>query len=131
MKKKFENKLFKKYPTLFPNGRKVDPRQSLMCFGFCFSDGWYDLVDKLCSDIVKMENGDKVVVIQAKEKFGGLRFYVNSATSEIFERIDEAEEESFKVCEWCGKPGKLRMKRHWITLCDSCWAKRKKELGTN
>jgi len=59
-------------------------------------------------------------VVQVKEKFGGLRFYVTPATHKIFDRIHEVEEESFHICEVCGKPGKLRNKiPWWQTLCDT------------
>lgn len=48
-----------------------------------------------------------------------LRFYINSSSREIFDLIDDAEKKSYKICEACGKLGKLRTKRPWIqTLCD-------------
>jgi len=51
MNVRLENKLFKKYPKLFPKGRKVNPKESLLCFGFECGDGWYWLIDKLSETI--------------------------------------------------------------------------------
>ena len=54
-----------------------------------------------------------------REKFGGLRFYVNCRRNEaIRQRIGIAADESFHTCEVCGQPGKLREERSIKTLCD-------------
>lgn len=45
------------------------------------------------------------VASQIKEKFGGLRFYVNGATDKHWNYIHFAESMSYKICEECGKPG--------------------------
>jgi hypothetical protein len=53
-----------------------------------------------------------------KEKFGGLRIYVNDADDNIRLRIETAQLESFRTCEICGQPG-TRREGGWIkTLCD-------------
>jgi hypothetical protein len=76
--------------------------------------GWAKILDKLYD--VKPRS---VYVAQVKEKFGGLRFYVGSASEEFFDAIDAAEEESYKTCEQCGEPGELREDLSWIlTLCE-------------
>jgi hypothetical protein len=56
--------------------------------------------------------GHEFKVLQVKEKFGNLRFYVrfdglrlSHADDAISRRIDAAMEESFHTCEVCGKPG--------------------------
>ena len=58
--------------------------------------------------------------LQVKEKFGGLRFYVNCRKEEaIRQRTGIAAQESFRTCEICGQPGTLREARRCIkTLCD-------------
>jgi len=38
-----------------------------------------------------------------KEKFGGLRIYVNCANEAIRQRIEAAKLESFRTCEACGQ----------------------------
>ncbi|HWY53919.1 MAG TPA: hypothetical protein VNZ03_05620 [Terriglobales bacterium] len=53
-----------------------------------------------------------------KEKFGGLRIYVNFANDTIHQRLFAAQLESLHACEVCGQPGELR-EDDWIkTLCD-------------
>ncbi|MGB8478936.1 MAG: hypothetical protein WCE63_08855, partial [Acidobacteriaceae bacterium] len=64
------------------------------------------------------ETGHQFKVVQVKEKFGGLRFYVEDANEVIRQRIELAEMESFDTCEVCGKPGRRRS-GGWIqTQCD-------------
>lgn len=66
--------------------------------------------------------------LQVKEKFGSLRFYMTSNTDEIDDLIDKAEEKSYKTCEECGCPGKLRNGGWMTTLCDSCAKKKGYDL---
>lgn len=88
-------------------------------------DGWYSLIKDLIVDLIKL--GWDKEVCQVKEKFGGLRFYINGGSNEIFQRIQEAEEESYNVCEVTGKPGELRNDIGWYrTLCDEEYEKEKK-----
>jgi hypothetical protein len=91
MNKNIELKLVNKYPDIFSeyNG---DMKRTCMCWGFECGNGWYNIIDKLCSDI-KNVIGNKdinVVATQVKEKFGGLRFYFSfeSSYSSFFEKID-------------------------------------------
>src|SRR5208283_3534018 len=92
--------------------------------GFRHDDGWFDIIWRLCEDLeplvaeVEKETGRKFEVLQVKEKFGGLRFYVNHANDAIRERIGIAAKESFRTCEVCGQPGKLREVGLIKTLCD-------------
>jgi hypothetical protein len=57
-------------------------------------------------------------VDQVKEKFGGLRFYMNHSTEEIRRAIHEAEKESLMTCETCGRMGKLRGRSWYFVACD-------------
>ena len=131
MDEKLEQQLFEKYPTIFPGGRNVDPKQSLICFGLEVGDGWFKLIDKLCEDILKCDGGDKVVCVQLKEKFGGIRFYINGAPEEVHDLIMKAERDSFKICETCGEKGKLDEIKGWmVTICEKCKDKRLKETNS-
>jgi hypothetical protein len=93
--------------------------------GLHHDDGWFDILWRLCEDLeplvaeFEQETGSQFEVLQVKEKFGGLRFYVNCRRNDaIRQRILAAIEESFHTCEICGQPGKLR-EDSWIkTLCD-------------
>lgn len=94
-------------------------------------DGWYDLVTLLCKRInVYLDwanrqdaNAGYIRVVQIKSKFGGLRFYYDSYTTEEHNQyirglIDFAEEMSVRICEKCGHPGKQRNLSWVATLCD-------------
>jgi hypothetical protein len=84
---------------------------------FDVEEGWFPLIKDLIDDLIKL--GWDKQVCQVKEKFGGLRFYINDATNEIHDRILKAELDSYKICEITGGPGELRKDIGWIrTLCD-------------
>ena len=84
---------------------------------FQVSLGWNLIIKNLIQDLIRL--GWNKEVIQVKEKFGGLRFYINEGTDEIHQRIGQAELESMKTCEITGRPGKLRTDIGWYrTLCD-------------
>ena len=118
-----EEFLFKTYPNLFPGGRNVDMRESLMRFGFP-GDGWFDIINDLCKKLT--ETGYHMKVVQVKEKFGTLRFYVDIESNEkevvdkIHDLIGDAEILTEKTCEMCGAPAKLRTGGWWRTTCDKC-----------
>jgi hypothetical protein len=84
---------------------------------FQVSLGWNLIIKNLIQDLIKL--GWNKEVIQVKEKFGGLRFYIMEGTDEIHQRIGQAELESMKTCEITGKLGKIRTDIGWHrTLCD-------------
>jgi hypothetical protein len=58
------------------------------------------------------------VAVQVKEKFGGLRFYVQAATKEHYNYISFAESMSYRTCEECGAPGKTYTDGWHRTMCD-------------
>ena len=64
---------------------------------------------------------------QVKEKYASLRFYMTSASNEMYDLIREYERKSTITCEDCGAPGKLRGGRYYVTQCDDC-AKGKPEI---
>lgn len=80
--------------------------------------GW----DKLIEPLIIQCGVEGVKIHQIKEKFGGLRFYIGPNFSKrLYDMIDEAEKQSYHVCERCGKPGELRKDRSWLkTLCEEC-----------
>lgn len=85
--------------------------------------GWYPLLKDLITDLIAL--GWNKEICQVKEKFGGLRFYINEGSDEIYDRISEAEYESYQTCEVTGKPGEVRNDLGWIeTLCDEEYEKR-------
>ena len=93
---------------------------------FDCNEGWYPLIQKLIEDLIEL-GWDKQIT-QVKEKFGGLRFYINTGSKEIYDRISEAEKESYSICEDCGAPGELRKDLGWyFTLCDTHHQQKKEE----
>ena len=76
---------------------------------------------------LKMVGQEELVPVaaQVKEKFGGLRFYVNGANEEHYNYISFAENMSYRTCEKCGNPGKLYTNGWHTTLCE----KHAEELG--
>jgi hypothetical protein len=89
---------------------------------FCVGEGWFDIIKDLITDLIELGWDRKV--LQVKEKFGGLRFYIPLETDEMSERILEAEDKSYHTCEVTGKEGKIRLDLGWYrTLCDEEYQK--------
>jgi len=128
MKPELEEKMMRKYPKIFRQ-KDLSPQETCMCWGISTGDGWYNLIDNLCGKIQRHVDGnniDQVEAMQVKEKFGGLRFYIDHGTEEIYNMIYEAENESYETCEYCGSQDNVHQtKGGWIvTLCDECEEKR-------
>src|ERR1043166_7146595 len=107
MRKELDEALCAKYPKIFAD-RNGKPSETAMCWGFACGDGWYTLIDVLCSKIqhyiddpIRQEI-EQVVAFQVKEKFGGLRFYIGSAPDRVHRYIEFAEAMSYHICEECG-----------------------------
>jgi hypothetical protein len=69
---------------------------------------------------LKMVEEEQLVPVasQVKEKFGGLRFYVNHASEKHYNYITFAENMSYRICEECGAPGNLYTDGWHTTLCE-------------
>ena len=133
MKEELDKKLCEKYPKIFKN-RNGSMQETCMCWGFSHDDGWYDIIDSLCASIqnhinnkryqfreMSQEDFDEehqVVAAQVKEKFGGLRFYVDGGDDWVYGAISMAESISYRTCEVCGAPGKTRGTGWVRTTCD-------------
>lgn len=129
----YEN-LINKYPKIF---KKLP---YLEC-----GPGWETLLNCLCDDIENhmkhieyritnpdssgniyykdsincQEQLDAIYAVQVKEKFGGLRFYMNGTDDYISGAIAMAESISNHICQVCGAPGKNKPVGSWYTtLCD-------------
>lgn len=142
-----------KYPKIFRD-RNAPMTQTCMCWGFECGDGWYDIIDVLCRQIqhhvehlvtrqsYQVLRGDlkqedavpeedlQVVAAQVKEKFGGLRFYIDGGDDEVRGMVAMAESMSYRICEDCGGRGTLRKGGWHRTMCDPChetWDARRAE----
>lgn len=78
--------------------------------------GWHPILARLVDDLLSL--GWDGQVTQVKEKFGGLQFYIKQKSDVLRDRIHVAQEEAYRTCEICGRPG-LPRSGGWIkTLCD-------------
>lgn len=82
--------------------------------------GWHAILTRLFG----LKPAD-TQVIQVKEKYGGLRFYLSGSTREYLDLVDAAEHESLQTCETCGKDGEPKTPDGnpygwWKTVCDTC-----------
>lgn len=106
------------------NPNKQKPQEPYELFGIECGKGWNKLIIPILDyiDLYNSGHDDKIEILQIKEKFGGLRIYTSFSTPELDQLIDDAEEQSFKTCEYCGSAGNvLPTKTGWIkTLCSKC-----------
>lgn len=99
------------------NGYYADREPITDCGAFSVNNGWFSLIKKLIEDLIVL--GWDKQICQVKEKFGGLRFYINGGSDVIFYRISKAEIDSYEICEDCGEKGEMRKDLGWyLTLCD-------------
>lgn len=110
----FEARLTAKYGSMFR------PRLG----GFDIGPGWYHIVEELCNNIawhlsyLTEDARPDFKVVQVKEKFASLRFYVENTDETIRNMIDRAETQADRSCEVCGDPG-VRRNSGWLrVLCD-------------
>lgn len=104
----------------FIDGFSGKPMKLTHHLGVCA--GWCQLVHDLIRDLIKL--GWDRNICQIKEKFGGLRFYINDGSKEIFDRIYKAESESGNICLSCGSKVDVSVAANsygWVlTLCKAC-----------
>lgn len=99
------DELLEKYALKMPPG------------GFDIGAGWIALVDDLIANLLVL-GWDGNDLIQVKEKFGGLRFYIDNESPATLALIDDAEARSFTICDVCGVKGKPLTHKGWrVTRC--------------
>lgn len=81
----------------------------------CVGSGWGELIDEVYDALPP-----DTVVTQLKEKWGGLRVYVDAANPAFFDLLDDVEAKSLVTCELCGKPGRLLTTGWYMTRCEEC-----------
>jgi len=103
-------------------------RKTCMAWGCACGNGWFHIMNAA----FKVAEHPGAVLLQVKEKFGGLRLYwmgpgppdfpalTDKETDRIRTALDTAEDRSYQVCEMCGDPGKVRRGGWVYTMCDRC-----------
>ncbi|MGH7273822.1 MAG: hypothetical protein ACREIQ_05175 [Nitrospiria bacterium] len=119
MRKELQEELFAIAPKWFD---RTDITRSLMCFGFEVGNGWFTLLKTLLLTIKEHDfKGKHFEVMQVKDKYGGLRCYVDDELDpEIDGMIRLAENLSYSICEECGESGKPNKEGWTRTLCVDC-----------
>ena len=123
MKVELEIALFEKYPEIFKQ-YDYSIMESCMPWGISCGDGWYGIIDTLCKliqEYVGDHKGYHTEAVQVKEKYGGLRFYINGVDEYIDGLITFAERLSYMTCEQCGSTDGVTQTKGWVyTLCRQC-----------
>lgn len=110
--------------------RYAGSHKNLMAFDFSSDDSWFQIIDELSVQIeaiaeslneAGLENEYLPIVVQVKEKFGTLRYYMHYSTDEIEAHIDQARKKSAVTCECRGVRGSFRTGGYILVLCDECY----------
>lgn len=127
MHKDLQDELRARYPKIFPS--VVNPPTSYGLYGIECEDGWFFLINDMCSqiqthiDIYNRMNPTagvpQFVCVQCKQKFGSLRMYYTGGDKYIMGVVDTYAMMSIKTCEECGTNQNVGNTRPWIyTLCE-------------
>jgi hypothetical protein len=144
MNKQLEQILYESFPLLY-RGRNLDRSKTNMHYGLAVGNGWFGpiyktskvmepMLEELKAKLPPEGANDLPCLVQVKEKYGGLRFYLDCRAaskfpegSETIKQLEElaskVEEDCNSICERCGhEKAKLRTEgRTWIrTLCGAC-----------
>jgi hypothetical protein len=96
---------------------RIDKGPILDSRAFGVSEGWLPLIKSMIEELIEL-GWDKCLV-QSKEKFGGLRFYIETYPEGAEEIITKYEKLSHETCETCGVKGTTTKINNWLhTLCD-------------
>ena len=104
MKKELDDLLCQRYPAIFRD-RHGTIYETGMCWGFCCGDGWFEIIDSVCSEIeaqVRAETMPPVIAMQVKSKRGTLRFNFRGGNQETRRLVRLASLKSERICEECG-----------------------------
>lgn len=127
MKLELQEYLKNKFPKLYKDCDTDDP---FTLFGFECGDGWFRLIlwlSRYLQDYIDQQNEwakkypdryqpvKQIKVVQVKEKFATLRFYVNGGNERTESIIAFAEYISGFICELSGKTDNVGVnKKGWL-----------------
>ena len=116
--KEYQDALAKRFADEFPDVYPEGFSDSFLC-----PPGWIGLLEETSqklSEYLKSNPNLRSDIWGIKEKYGELRFVTSlRVKDEGFRKIiNQAERESYKICEQCGRAGILRHGSWWRTLCE-------------
>jgi len=124
VKQELQDKLFEAFPLIFAE-KDLPPQKTCMCWGITCGDGWYDLIWNLCASLQERADSRLIpqpVAAQVKEKFGGLRFYLNNSNEITRKLVADAEEAAWNTCVNCGSTEDIDTTNRYISrLCPPCF----------
>ena len=107
-----------KFPVLLEVDRTDPPTNPFQQFGIEIGSGWFRILYQMLVELEEIRLcGEHVYLRQVKEKFGGLRVYIDGP-DKADDIVEKYSSMSYKICEICGEEGKLRSDGWYITLCD-------------
>lgn len=136
----YNKKLVKRYPFLLPRNCWTGKVSKNYDYSFteydCLYKGWKIgfgefLLEELRDACLKTDFLNRLQILQWKEKYGGMRLYVNGAPKEVHDIIHKYEFISEYICWKCGSPEATVVNDYgwYLPLCKCCWDKnnRKRE----
>ena len=115
--------LLNKYSKLFRQ-HKLSIQESAMPWLFQCNNGWYWLINMLCSQLqfdIDKNKEPQLEFTTIKEKFGTLRIYCNGSSDRQDGMIDLICFMSGYTCEDCGSTEDIKQTKGYIrTLCKKC-----------
>lgn len=89
-------------------------------YGIATPVGWDQVIIDLDAELNEL--APDYQLLQAKQKFGGLRYYISDTNEEAQKAIARASKRASHTCEDCGAEGaELRRLGYWYTtLCIDC-----------
>jgi len=115
MSPELQKKLVKRFPKLY-RGINKPMTETCMCWGFACGDGWFNILWML--SLALEDLNEDIEVVQVKEKYGTLRYYIHNGSEEAYKYINAAEAASQSICEECSEWGRLRGNGWYYTACD-------------
>jgi hypothetical protein len=130
MRKNLTDRILRRWPDWFRIGS--DTPKSVRFAGFECFDGWFDIIWRSLEAIEPSVVREKerwrkqkraFQIVQVKEKFGALHIYCSPTTVKTQGAFEQAEKESLRTCEMCGRPGHLREDGGLLRVrCEECEA---------
>lgn len=121
-----EAQLFEAAPTFYQRDK--------LPFGFECGDGWFNLLLELgrAAEALNATRTaeEQLTAGQVKQKFGGLRCYVDGDSRALSDALRTAEESASLTCENCSWVGaKMSVRGYIAVLCPPCLMAERKRRG--